>query len=322
MKIHGLSLVKNEADIIVQSLSSAAEWCDFIYVFDNGSTDSTWEKVLGVASKNDRIIPFKQDSADFHDGLRGEIFNQYKNNSEEGDWWCRLDADEFYIDDPRIFLSKIPEPYELVCSASFGFYFTDADLKAYEQDPARYAESVPVEEKITYYSNRWSEIRCVKHVKDMAWPLDSAWPVSNRNIYPIRIWTKNYRYRSPEQMQSRIETRRNAMERGGFVHELASRNYWKEKNRVDPTGAIIENKLIDPNLISWKDRVADSKSLYHYQFDGKYFCNESLMPSVEEIERYIENKIVTQSKDKQKLPLLLKRIHSIRSKLRHLNAPG
>lgn len=43
MRIHALCLVKNEAAILRQSLQAARAWCGAIYVFDNGSSDGTWE---------------------------------------------------------------------------------------------------------------------------------------------------------------------------------------------------------------------------------------------------------------------------------------
>ncbi len=46
MQIHSICLVKNEADIIEQTLKAGIDWSDFIYVFDNGSSDGTWEKVF------------------------------------------------------------------------------------------------------------------------------------------------------------------------------------------------------------------------------------------------------------------------------------
>ena len=61
MNIYGLSLVKNEADIIEQSLRAAATWCSRIYVFDNGSDDGTWEMVQQLSLKLLQIIPYKQD---------------------------------------------------------------------------------------------------------------------------------------------------------------------------------------------------------------------------------------------------------------------
>jgi hypothetical protein len=32
----------------------------------------------------------------------------------DGDWWCILDADEFYIDDPREFLEAVPKRFSSV----------------------------------------------------------------------------------------------------------------------------------------------------------------------------------------------------------------
>ena len=50
MHIHALSLIKNEADVIGQSLAAAAAWADCIYVYDNGSDDGTWEIVRELAA--------------------------------------------------------------------------------------------------------------------------------------------------------------------------------------------------------------------------------------------------------------------------------
>ena len=56
MKIHGLCLVKNEADVLQETLVSALHWCDdHIYVFDNGSNDGTWELVQELANQHLQI---------------------------------------------------------------------------------------------------------------------------------------------------------------------------------------------------------------------------------------------------------------------------
>src|SRR6185503_5119692 len=101
MKIHGLCVVKNEADIIEQTLRSAARWCDSIYVLDNGSTDGTWEKVQALAGELPAVIPFMRDARPFDDSIRGEILRHHAARAKRDDWWCILDADEFYVADPR-----------------------------------------------------------------------------------------------------------------------------------------------------------------------------------------------------------------------------
>ena len=108
MRIHGLCIVKNEADILGQSLQATRAWCDAIYVLDNGSTDGSWEQVQALAHDDPAIVPWKQAAVPFRDGLRAEIFHAFAERAPPGDWWVRLDADEFYIDDPRQFLRRVP----------------------------------------------------------------------------------------------------------------------------------------------------------------------------------------------------------------------
>ena len=70
MHIHGLCIVKNEADILRQSLQAARAWCDAIYVLDNGSSDGTWELVQDLARDDPAIVPWKQDGLSAKDSGR------------------------------------------------------------------------------------------------------------------------------------------------------------------------------------------------------------------------------------------------------------
>ena len=121
-------LVKNEVDIVGHTLKEAQKWCDKIFILDNGSTDGTWELVNSM--KNDVVIPWKQYFGDYHNGLRADVFNEFKHLSEPGDWWCyKLDADEFYIDNPRDFLSKIPKKYHWVGKKSLDYFVMKEDIE-------------------------------------------------------------------------------------------------------------------------------------------------------------------------------------------------
>ncbi|QHG15285.1 glycosyltransferase family 2 protein [Nostoc sp. ATCC 53789] len=292
MNIYGMCLVKNEDDIIIQTLKSATKWCDYIYVYDNGSTDKTWEKVLELSQIYKQIIPYKQENDPFSDDLRSEIFNNYRINSSEEDWWCRLDADEIYIDDPRIFLAKVPQEYILVVNASFEYYFTDKDLKLYNQNPSSYADYVPVEQKCRYYINNWSELRFIRYRKDWIWgENDGGWPsaVWQNPIYPVRIWLKHYQYRSPQQIQKRIETRREAIvNRSGFCHEAQAN--WKglvfdQSNLVSD----FEQLNIQDIPNDWTERIVEASKLHYDTHDRKFVVCENLMPKIEK-QQFIINK--------------------------------
>ncbi|MEM9804258.1 MAG: glycosyltransferase family 2 protein [Cyanobacteria bacterium P01_D01_bin.56] len=156
MKIHSLCIVKNEEDIIGQVLTAATRWSDYIYVFDNGSNDSTWEQVIELSHQYGQIVPYKKDSCRWSSQLRGQIFNRYRDNFKPGDWCCRLDADEIYIDNPIDFLAKVPSQYQVVGAAMLTYYFSDRDYERYIQNPLSFSDDVPIEAKCRYYRNNAS----------------------------------------------------------------------------------------------------------------------------------------------------------------------
>jgi len=126
-RILGMCVVKNEADIIEECLLSAQKWCDRIFILDNGSNDGTWEIVQKM--RNECIVPWKQDARPFRDPLRGLLFNAFHDEVRPNDWWCRLDADEFYIDEPRKFLSGISRFHRVVWGLAIEYYLTQEDVE-------------------------------------------------------------------------------------------------------------------------------------------------------------------------------------------------
>jgi hypothetical protein len=280
MKIHGLCLVKNEVDVLQETLLSGLNWCDHIYIFDNGSNDGSWELVRTLAEQHMQIVPYKQDAVLYSNGLRADIFNAFRSNAGPQDWWCALDADEFYIDDPRIFLAKIPGHLQTVWSASLNYYFTDQDAVSYQQDPVKFLQT-PIQQRLRYYYNNWGELRFFRHSDDIVWTrTQGGFPPTmfTAPACPIRIWLKHYQYRSPEQIERRLRTRRPAMEAStGFLHEVTPN--WgttiatKRDAPLDFEGARLEFAGT-----SWKQRIVPAACLDYDAFDHRYVVNENLMP--------------------------------------------
>jgi glycosyltransferase involved in cell wall biosynthesis len=281
MKIHSICVVKNEADVVAQSLAAAAEWSDHVYVLDNGSTDGTWEEVLAIAERHPPVVAWKRDPRPFTFAMRSEPFEHFRGNAARGDWWCRLDADEIYIDDPRDFLAQVPWYYRSVWSASFQFYFTDRDVAAYDSDPSLYADDVPVAEKCRWYLNNWSEKRFFRHSPGLQWA--GGWPQGTYDaVFPRRIRLKHYQYRSPQQIQRRLDDRRNAPS-ANFSHERT----------VDWEAAIIQRGA--PRRTagavrlpeSWRERVVHATCLSYDRHDGLYAVDEPALPRIPSLRRSV-----------------------------------
>lgn len=206
-KIFGIMLVKNEVDIVGHVLKAAEKWADKIFILDNGSTDGTWELIQSMA--DDVITPWKQYFGEYHDGLRADVFNEFRSYSKPGDWWCfKLDADEFYIEDPRVFLSKISKRYHWVGKRDIGYLIALEDYKEFS-----FSENFDDNVKLLNYINPIceSEGRFFRDRKNLTWK--NEWgshypPHIGVQAYDYII-VKHYRERSPQQLKARNHLRVN-----------------------------------------------------------------------------------------------------------------
>src|SRR5271170_3388489 len=96
MRFHGLMLLRDEGDIIEQSLNHLLSWIDGLYILDMGSVDGTWEIVQEYARRDKRVVPFFSKPIIFDDNLRSMLFAEYRRRFEPGDWVLRTDTDEIY----------------------------------------------------------------------------------------------------------------------------------------------------------------------------------------------------------------------------------
>jgi len=246
--------VKNEADVIEYSLQESSKWADKIFVYDNGSSDGTWEIIKNLANVNQVIIPWKSESKPFRDGLRAEIFNNFRSFAKNGDWWCcRMDSDEFYIDNPRKILSKVPKNYHVVTSMHFEYKLTFEDLNEY-QFVGKFPKDM---DHLKYYSKKiTSETRFFKHRDRLQWPTEMGYPKHKGIIWSEKIRIKHYQYRSPDQIQKRLAVRRQATLEGYKHFKRDDKLDWKEK-LISRTELIRETPkfqvgyIQDPNRIPW-----------------------------------------------------------------------
>jgi glycosyltransferase involved in cell wall biosynthesis len=216
-------LTKNEADVVAYSIREAMKWADFVYVYDNGSTDGTWEVVQSLQSE--RVIAWKQHHKSFCEGLRADVFNEFSHRAKEGDWWFKLDADDFYAPELKQQLAQIPKGYDMVWTITLDFQITREDLKTI--DFASPIETVL--HHLRYYQLAFSEPHGFRHRKRLLWSPEKSWPTHAGVVASFRPLTKHYPHRSPQQIQTRLDIRRAARAQGFIGWDHASQVSWAEK---------------------------------------------------------------------------------------------
>lgn len=255
-RIYGLCLVRNEGDIITQTLLHASRFCHRIYVWDNGSTDDTWERIHALAHPS--IELFSREATPFHDGLRAKIFNAMRHECTPGDWLYILDGDEFLVGHPhRAIAVAEKEAASQINTLQYNFYFSDRDWVHYKS--GKEDRNVPIAERRRYYRFANIEQRFFRFDPNMQWPEYTTERYPRGFAIPpklkrcsYRLPNCHYQYRDPEQIQLRLETRRAARQanQSNFLHYSA----------------------LDEE-INWQRFIVPSHDLHHYNNDGQFKLN-------------------------------------------------
>ena len=221
MRIHAICLAKNESDVIGPCLDEASRWADRIYVYDGASEDGTWE--LAKERAGPVIVAWRSARSVFREGLRAEVYAAFRDEAQPGDWWCMLDADEFYIDDPRAFLGAVPDGEHVVWGMRAQYYLTPADL----EPGALTGEFERDRERLRWFLPNGPEPRFFRHRDRLNWPADDAWPRHAGVVHPRLISLRHYPLRSPAQIQTRLDVRAEHREGGFEGWEHASERDWE-----------------------------------------------------------------------------------------------
>jgi hypothetical protein len=208
MKLNAICIIKNEADIILETLNNALRFCDNIYVFDNDSTDGSWELICEKALNDDRVVIAAHTDEIYRNQFRNRVYNMFHDHFLQSDWWYILDADEMLIEDPRPMLIKAMQRDKnqmRVWQAQF--YFTNVDLDVYDQEN----KALTVSERRRYYRINWREPRFFRNSPSKKWPENISGkvpPFCHKLYHPSPI-CRHYAERTPEQIKLRREIRLN-----------------------------------------------------------------------------------------------------------------
>jgi glycosyltransferase involved in cell wall biosynthesis len=210
-RFHALLPVRDEADIIGQCLSHMLTWADAIYVFDTGSLDNTWEIVQDFAMKDRRVIPLKRDAVYYSEPLlRGWMFHKAREKMRTGDWFLRVDADEFHhVPPPDFVRARLRNHETIVWHQYYDFRLTAAEVAAWEAGRETVADrKCPIEQRRQLFvPNTYSEPRMCRYREGMRWPVYRSFPYNAGFLARERLPIRHYPHRDPDQLRRRVRLR-------------------------------------------------------------------------------------------------------------------
>lgn len=228
MKLNAICIIKNEADIILETLENALRFCDSIYVFDNGSTDGSSELISEKALSDERIVTAAYNNEIYRNQFRNRVYNMFHHRYSASDWWYILDADEMLTEDPRPMLVRATQRSKnqmRVWQAQF--YFTDKDLALYDHENIE----LSVSERRRYYRINWREPRFFRNSPSEKWPesISGKVPPFCQKLYHPSPICRHYAERTPEQIKMRRDIRLNNPY--SFLHVKNKSDDWLKRSK-------------------------------------------------------------------------------------------
>jgi glycosyltransferase involved in cell wall biosynthesis len=248
MRLHAFLLVRDEGDIIAQTLAHLAACFDRVHVLDTGSTDETWPIVQDFARCEPHVTAHARWDVSGNVGRRAYMFERVRETISPGDWIARVDADEFYHIPPRDFLREFVAPHESrVFAQHYEFVVLRSELDEWERIERDTGAPPPAPQNIQRERTRcildesmWFEYRLFRFRRTMRWHHSQGNPFNPGLTARLRIPIRHYRWRSLAQMRSRLALR--AAQSKLDPHG----DHWQ---RSDSRAWIIDDA--DPRLRTW-----------------------------------------------------------------------
>lgn len=266
MRIFVVLTVRDEGDIIAETLQGFLEWADELFVYDNGSLDNTWEVIEDFSRKYKGRITARREEVLFTDSLRGYVFALFRERFRNGDWICVADADEIYHISPRVFLTTQCEPHEnVVYMQYYNFLFTTDHLQLWLSGKVDLSDRLKsLSERFRHYmvGIHPGEPRIFRYRSSMKWLANNGTPRDAGIIAKNKIPVRHYPFRDPPQMIRRATLRKLMItnEPGKWTGSHWRLNWFDYITPSDSKGVSYWEPGTDLSLVQKNDHLLPARS--------------------------------------------------------------
>ncbi len=247
--LFGVCFAKNEEDIIADSTTHAAQFCDKVFVVDNASTDRTWSIVNGL--ELDNLVPVCSKDFVFRDYLRLRFMESRKAELGINNWWYMFDADEFLLEEPFDAMAQAEEEgADCIAVEMINFLLTKDEVR----DALESGCQETWRDRNYYVLYESGKVEFIKNTKYLDYHVHDIIPFGLTKECSQRLLMKHYPYRFLGQLEKRVHTRygnpefesecRRGTDLDRYIFDPANvpeLRRWNEEKGVDPTGGFSVN---------------------------------------------------------------------------------
>ncbi|MEQ1752315.1 MAG: hypothetical protein ABL974_23040, partial [Prosthecobacter sp.] len=142
--------------------------------------------------------------------LRGWMFHQARQHMRSGDWFLRVDADEFHHVPPPEFVKTRLRPHEtVVYHQYYNFAIRESEVSAWQAAQELLSErALPIEQRRQWYEvSIYAEPRLCRYRETMQWPSTVSFPFNAGYVAKERLPIRHYPHRDPLQLERRCRLR-------------------------------------------------------------------------------------------------------------------
>jgi hypothetical protein len=143
------------------------------------------------------------------------MFHQARQQMRNGDWFLRVDADEFHHIPPPQFVRECMRKHETAAYHQYyDFRLTSSEVEGWQRGAETITDrSKPIEERRRHYTiSIYSEPRLCRYRETMKWPETVSFPFHAGYVARERLPIRHYPHRDPVQLDRRCRLRAIMME--------------------------------------------------------------------------------------------------------------
>jgi hypothetical protein len=218
-------VVRNEGDILEQTLRAAVAQLDALLVVDCGSDDASIEIIRAVGRDEPKLILAGCLRNQHPDEARAQLWTESRGFARARDWWVIIDADELLEEEFRAKVQRAAAcGADHLFSAHANFYYTESERQDWLQGRETLDDrSRPMAERRRHYRMHTSMPRLFRNLPWLQWHRNNYLPRRLARAGAEQVVFRHYQYRDLPQIEQRVMTRQSL----SFTPEfLAANPHW------------------------------------------------------------------------------------------------